>query len=69
MRPGLLLLFTLLASGCVQLPDSPPSTPPAPLVPLGKNLTSDVVMPQNAHAVSEVLWDELDRETRTSELK
>jgi hypothetical protein len=63
MKKFFVLVLTLMGSGCLQIPQRPTEdSPPAALLPLGKSLGPDHVTPQNAHALSQALWDELDRD-------
>lgn len=66
MKRSLLGLLLLGLTGCVQVPESVPTTAPrspGPLLPLGKSVTADMITPANAHALAQMLWDEYDRET------
>jgi len=63
MRNGFILVLALLGPGCLHLPENPrEDAPAAALLPLGKSLGPDQVTPQNAHTLSQALWDELDRD-------
>lgn len=58
-------LILLLCAGCVQWGDNPPpGSAPQPLTPLAKELNSGQVTVQNAHAIAQTLWDQMDAETQ-----